>query len=349
MQDGSSVIDVACSRAASSKSSSSSMNPTGSSILLAGVEISIVRHLDRTSRRAATGPTARAAAPPGRDRGLSDTWPRQGDALGHLPRPGRRDRGPPRPRDRRLLIEEAAGLGKHRKRRRREAAVRAHAVEPRPCARHRARGTHAAQARPKRQPEAAELHERLELQILQARSSLRSDSAAVRRVSSRRRRAAGRGGPARAAARSRRACRRPSTAEGRPSARWLSAPSATTRSRVAFARRARRASAWPCALSRCGTVRRRLRRRIERVGQPGSARADGAGAPSAGRGTRSSWRAPIASPCARDWSLRGDRRDAKVQIAAELDRAGDEPERQRTLLAELEGELEGARERRALG
>ena len=46
-----------------------------------------------------------------------------------------------KPRERRLLVEEAAGLGKHRKRRRRaELKLRAAARQPRPRARPRARG-----------------------------------------------------------------------------------------------------------------------------------------------------------------------------------------------------------------
>ncbi|HTR72732.1 MAG TPA: AAA family ATPase [Solirubrobacteraceae bacterium] len=77
-----------------------------------------------------------------------------------------------KPRDRRLLIEEAAGLGKHRKRRRRaqlklertqENLDRALDVE------HEARS----RLRPlKRQAESAELHERLELQLYEARWTL---------------------------------------------------------------------------------------------------------------------------------------------------------------------------------
>src|SRR5690242_9156644 len=77
-----------------------------------------------------------------------------------------------KPRDRRLLIEEAAGLGKHRKRRRRaqlklertqENLDRALDVERE--ARTRLRPL-------KRQAEAAELHERLERQTLEARFEL---------------------------------------------------------------------------------------------------------------------------------------------------------------------------------
>src|SRR5438067_9057301 len=77
-----------------------------------------------------------------------------------------------KPRDRRLLIEEAAGLGKHRKRRRRaqlklertqDNLDRALDVERE--ARSRLRPL-------KRQAEAAELHERLERQSVEARFEL---------------------------------------------------------------------------------------------------------------------------------------------------------------------------------
>jgi chromosome segregation protein len=87
-----------------------------------------------------------------------------------------------KPRERRLLIEEAAGLGKHRKRRRRaqlklertqENLDRALDIERE--ARTRVRPL-------KRQAEAAELHERLERQILDVRLELASDAARTRRV-----------------------------------------------------------------------------------------------------------------------------------------------------------------------
>ncbi len=87
-----------------------------------------------------------------------------------------------RPRDRRLLIEEAAGLGKHRKRRRRaqlklerteENLSRALDVERE--ARSRLRPL-------KRQAEAAELHERLERQSLEARFELSRDGARAARA-----------------------------------------------------------------------------------------------------------------------------------------------------------------------
>jgi chromosome segregation protein len=87
-----------------------------------------------------------------------------------------------KPRDRRLLIEEAAGLGKHRKRRRRaqlklertqENLDRALDVERE--ARTRLRPL-------KRQAEAAELHERLERQMLEVRLELATETLRRRRV-----------------------------------------------------------------------------------------------------------------------------------------------------------------------
>src|ERR1700722_8318831 len=86
-----------------------------------------------------------------------------------------------KPRDRRLLIEEAAGLGKHRKRRRRaqlkldrtrDNLDRALDVERE--ARSRLRPL-------KRQAEAAELHARLERQALEARWELARDEVRTRR------------------------------------------------------------------------------------------------------------------------------------------------------------------------
>jgi chromosome segregation protein len=86
-----------------------------------------------------------------------------------------------KPRDRRLLIEEAAGLGKHRKRRRRaqlklertqQNLGRALDVERE--ARSRLRPL-------KRQAEAAELHARLERQSLEARWELARDDVRARR------------------------------------------------------------------------------------------------------------------------------------------------------------------------
>jgi chromosome segregation protein len=85
-----------------------------------------------------------------------------------------------KPKDRRLLIEEAAGLGKHRKRRRRaqlklertqDNLDRALDVERE--ARSRLRPL-------KRQAEAAELHERIERQTIEARWELARDAARAR-------------------------------------------------------------------------------------------------------------------------------------------------------------------------
>jgi chromosome segregation protein len=87
-----------------------------------------------------------------------------------------------KPRDRRLLIEEAAGLGKHRKRRRRaqlklertqDNLDRALDVERE--ARSRLRPL-------KRQAEAAELHERLERQTVEARWELAREAVRARRA-----------------------------------------------------------------------------------------------------------------------------------------------------------------------
>ncbi|HEX8052803.1 MAG TPA: AAA family ATPase, partial [Thermoleophilaceae bacterium] len=82
-----------------------------------------------------------------------------------------------KPKDRRLLIEEAAGLGKHRKRRRRAqlklertADNIARALDVEREARSRLRPL-------KRQAEAAELHARLERQSLEARLELARDAA----------------------------------------------------------------------------------------------------------------------------------------------------------------------------
>ncbi len=81
-----------------------------------------------------------------------------------------------KPRDRRMLIEEAAGLGKHRKRRRRAQlklertqANLARALDVEREARSRLRPL-------KRQAEAAELHARLERQSLEARLELARDA-----------------------------------------------------------------------------------------------------------------------------------------------------------------------------
>jgi chromosome segregation protein len=86
-----------------------------------------------------------------------------------------------KPRDRRLLIEEAAGLGKHRKRRRRAQLKLARTQENLDRALDVEREARTRLRPLKRQAEAAELHERLERQMLQARLQLAHDTLRVRR------------------------------------------------------------------------------------------------------------------------------------------------------------------------
>jgi chromosome segregation protein len=82
-----------------------------------------------------------------------------------------------RPRERRLLIEEAAGLGKHRKRRRR-AQLKLERTEDNLGRALDVEREARSRLRPlKRQAEAAELHERLERQTLEARYALARDAA----------------------------------------------------------------------------------------------------------------------------------------------------------------------------
>jgi chromosome segregation protein len=87
-----------------------------------------------------------------------------------------------KPRDRRLLIEEAAGLGKHRKRRRRAQLKLERTQENLDRALDIEREARTRLRPLKRQAEAAELHERLERQILQARWELARDAARVCRL-----------------------------------------------------------------------------------------------------------------------------------------------------------------------
>src|SRR5215208_477882 len=88
-----------------------------------------------------------------------------------------------RPRERRLLIEEAAGLGKHRKRRRR-AQLKLERTEDNLGRALDVEREARSRLRPlKRQAEAAELHERLERQTLEARYALARDAAREARAS----------------------------------------------------------------------------------------------------------------------------------------------------------------------
>ena len=87
-----------------------------------------------------------------------------------------------KPRERRLLIEEAAGLGKHRKRRRRAQLKLARTQDNLDRALDVEREARARLRPLKRQAEAAELHERLERQALEIRWDLVRDNARARRA-----------------------------------------------------------------------------------------------------------------------------------------------------------------------
>jgi chromosome segregation protein len=89
-----------------------------------------------------------------------------------------------KPRDRRLLIEEAAGLGKHRKRRRRAQLKLARTVDNLDRALDVEREARSRLRPLKRQAEAAELHARLERQSLEARWELARDDARAQREAS---------------------------------------------------------------------------------------------------------------------------------------------------------------------
>jgi len=86
-----------------------------------------------------------------------------------------------KPRDRRLLIEEAAGLGKHRARRRRAQLKLERTQQNLDRALDIEREARSRLRPLRRQSEAAELHERLELQTLQARLELGRDTLRGRR------------------------------------------------------------------------------------------------------------------------------------------------------------------------
>ena len=204
-----------------------------------------------------------------------------------------------RPRERRLMIEEAAGLGKHRKRRRRaqlklerteENLSRALDVE-------REARSH---LRPlKRQAEAAELHQRIERQSLEAQLRLAGDDVRAARRAER-------------AAEARSTAARPSAT--RPSGCWPRSPGAARRRRRR-SRRSRgcgsssRAACLPLARRPSGSASGSSGRATRRIPPPSAASA-------AARSSRS-WRSscapttvpptpPTASPSWRpsspDWS-----------------------------------------------
>src|SRR5215468_5560039 len=86
-----------------------------------------------------------------------------------------------KPRDRRMLIEEAAGLGKHRKRRRRAQLKLARTQDNLDRALDVEREARSRLRPLKRQAEAAELHERIERQTVEARWELARDAVRARR------------------------------------------------------------------------------------------------------------------------------------------------------------------------
>ena len=236
-----------------------------------------------------------------------------------------------KPRDRRMLIEEAAGLGKHRKRRRRaqlklertqDNLDRALDVERE--ARTRLRPL-------KRQAEAAELHERLERQTLEARWELAREGARARREP----RWRGRGRSGRGA-RARPRATEPELARGgrrgarRPSRRWPRA--ATEReglsSRFYAARSAR-----------------------ERIGLREEARAQAAASLRRSRRRGAARCCRRSRPRRRATARRRRRRERIAALEAELEQLGGGPrERLERELAELEAaRAEAAEQRRGAG
>ena len=162
-----------------------------------------------------------------------------------------------KPRDRRLLIEEAAGLGKHRKRRRRaqlKLERTADNLERSLDIEREAR----ARLRPlKRQAEAAALHERLELQSGQARWELLRDE--VRLRLERRASAESAGGRSAGAADGARGRARPGGEAPRVSrAGALGAKRAAGRDRAPGVRGAKRAGQGRDALRAGAAARRRF-------------------------------------------------------------------------------------------
>jgi chromosome segregation protein len=166
-----------------------------------------------------------------------------------------------RPRERRLLIEEAAGLGKHRQRRRRaqlklerteENLSRALDVERE--ARSRLRPL-------KRQAEAAELHERLERQSAEARYELARD--AVRAATGKLEQAAAAAASARA--------------ERDESERQLTAVAERReQAEQAFAEQSRLREALQAHLFATRSAAERIAMRLERVREQGRTAAEGA-------------------------------------------------------------------------
>ncbi len=303
-------------------------------------EISIVRHLDRNGESGYRLNGARCRLTDVIDV-LSDTG--LGKETHSVISQGRVDAiVTSKARERRLLIEEAAGLGKHRKRRRRAQLKLERTQENLDRALDIEREARTRLRPLKRQAEASELHERLELQILQARLELARDSAAARgaelagaeeRVAEARRR------------RSEIDAQLQETVDGRG------------RAERALAERGERHDALARSVYEARSAHERLGLRAEQVA---------VGAQTLSRRIERVARelqalsAP-AEPGDSAIELAGSDRIAALeaelaeidagreqQIAAELIALQAELDGQRTLLGALEAELEGARARRAL-
>ena len=147
-----------------------------------------------------------------------------------------------KPRDRRMLIEEAAGLGKHRKRRRRAQLKLARTQDNLDRALDVEREARTRLRPLKRQAEAAELHERLERQTDEALWALAREDvrAAGAGAGARPRRPPPRRGRRRR--RPSRSCARSPSGASRPSRRWPRAAASARGCRTGSTPRARRAS-----------------------------------------------------------------------------------------------------------
>ena len=226
-----------------------------------------------------------------------------------------------KPRDRRLLIEEAAGLGKHRKRRRRAQLKLARTQDNLDRALDVEREARTRLRPLKRQAEAAELHARLERQTLEARWELARDDLRVQLEALPARRGASRGGARPARAGGARA-RRPLAARREAAEEALASRSAQREEL------SRRCFVAQSAAERVSVPRRRGARRGVRDRGPARARHGAAR------------RARAASECETSDPRGGRQRIAALEATlAELER-----EREQELarqLAELERQLRG--------
>ncbi len=160
-------------QAASSAEVELVLDDADSTLSLGAPEVSIVRRLDRTGEGEYRLAGARCRLVDVIEL-LSDTG--LGKEMHSVISQGRVEAiVTSKPRDRRLLIEEAAGLGKHRKRRRRAQLKLARTQDNLDRALDVEREARSRLRPLKRQAEAAELHARLERQSLEARWELARD------------------------------------------------------------------------------------------------------------------------------------------------------------------------------